>query len=81
MPKKDGSGPEGKGPMTGRGGGKCIISLNTKEEELDYLKNQKRVLKNELQMVEKEFGELKDQLQQIDSRINKIKTTASGSEK
>jgi hypothetical protein len=32
-------------------------------------------------MVEKEFGELKDQLQQIDRRINKIKTTASGSEK
>ncbi len=48
MPKKDGTGPKGKGPMTGRGSGKCIIPLNSPEEELAFLKNQEQVLKNEL---------------------------------
>jgi hypothetical protein len=52
MPKKDGTGPTGKGPLTGRGSGKCIIPLNTKEEELDYLKNREKVLRDELRHVE-----------------------------
>ena len=48
MPKFDGTGPTGKGPMTGRGSGKCIIPLNTTEEELNYLKNQEKVLREQL---------------------------------
>jgi hypothetical protein len=52
MPKKDGTGPSGKGPMTGRGSGKCAIPLNTTEEELNYLKNREQVLREQLQSVE-----------------------------
>jgi hypothetical protein len=52
MPKKDGTGPNGNGPMTGRGSGFCIIPLNTKEEELKFLKNQEKVLSEQLKQVE-----------------------------
>jgi hypothetical protein len=52
MPKKNGTGPQGKGPMTGRGSGKCVIPLETTEQELNYLKNQEKVLKEELNVVE-----------------------------
>jgi len=48
MPKFDGTGPNGKGPMTGRGSGYCVIPLNTTEQELGFLKNQERVLKQQL---------------------------------
>ena len=52
MPNKDGMGPTGHGPMTGRGSGKCVIPLNTIEEELNYLKNQREVLREQLESVE-----------------------------
>jgi len=28
MPRKDGAGPEGKGPKTGRGAGNCVVKNN-----------------------------------------------------
>lgn len=34
MPNKDGTGPEGKGPKTGRGLGKCAPTGDTKEETM-----------------------------------------------
>jgi len=52
MPNKNGTGPGGKGPMTGRGSGYCIVPLNTTEEELEYLKNQEKALREQLQHVE-----------------------------
>jgi hypothetical protein len=58
MPNKNGMGPTGKGPMTGHGSGKCIIPLNTTKEELSYLKNQARVLREELEQVEARIREL-----------------------
>jgi hypothetical protein len=33
MPRKDGSGPDGKGPMTGRGLGKCNPNNINKNED------------------------------------------------
>jgi hypothetical protein len=48
MPKFDGTGPSGKGPMTGRGGGYCIIPINTSNEELEFLRNQEQALKKQL---------------------------------
>jgi len=51
MPKFDGTGPNGKGPMTGRGGGYCIIPINTTEEELGFLKNQEQALKKRLRHI------------------------------
>jgi hypothetical protein len=52
MPKKDGTGPTGKGPMTGRGSGYCIIPLDSTQEELNYLKNREKALNEELQNIE-----------------------------
>ncbi len=58
MPKKDGTGPKGKGPLTGRGGGKCVIPLSTPEEEMDFLKNQKRVIKEHLEKIQARIADL-----------------------
>lgn len=66
MPNKDGTGPDGKGPLTGRGSGKCIIPLNTPEQELIFLRNQEKVLK--------------EQLKQVQNRLKMLKTTVCGSE-
>jgi hypothetical protein len=52
MPACDGTGPKGKGPLTGLGSGKCAIPLNTKKEELAYLKNQEEVLGKHLKQIE-----------------------------
>ena len=51
MPKLDGTGPNGKGPISGRGSGYCIIPLNTTEQELEFLKNQERVLRRQLKHI------------------------------
>jgi hypothetical protein len=51
MPDRDGTGPTGKGPITGRGSGQCILPLNTTKEELNYLKNQENALREQLDMV------------------------------
>jgi hypothetical protein len=67
MPDKDGMGPTGKGPLTGRGRGHCILPLNTAEEELSFLKNQKKILK--------------DQLRQLEIRIQNLETKVSGGKK
>ncbi len=58
MPNKDGTGPKGKGAMTGSGSGKCIIPLNTKQEELTVLNNQKKVLRAHLQQIETKIATL-----------------------
>ena len=51
MPKFDGTGPNGKGPMTGRGSGYCVIPLNTTEQELEFLRNQEQALRKQLKHV------------------------------
>lgn len=60
MPNYDGTGPDGKGPMTGFGRGYCVIPISSSEQELDLLRNQARVLQT--------------QLKQIRSRIKEVKT-------
>jgi hypothetical protein len=52
MPKHDGTGPSGNGPMTGRGSGNCIIPLNTAEQELEFLKNREMALRTQLKQVD-----------------------------
>jgi hypothetical protein len=64
MPNKNGTGPKGKGALTGRGSGRCVLPLNTREEELSYLENQKKVLRQ--------------QLHQVETRVKAIKTVVSG---
>ena len=51
MSKFDGTGPSGKGPITGRGSGRCAVPLNTTEQELELLKNQERVMKRQLKRI------------------------------
>jgi hypothetical protein len=60
MPNYDGTGPYGKGPMTGFGRGYCVIPLSSSEKELEFLRNQAHVLQA--------------QLNQIRTRIRGVKT-------
>ena len=61
MPGFDGTGPRGKGSMTGGGMGYCVIPLNTPEQELNFLRNQAQALQA--------------QLKQVRARIKGVKTT------
>ncbi len=61
MPNYDGTGPYGKGPMTGFGRGYCVIPITNSEQELELMRNQARVLQA--------------QLKQIKNRIKGVKTT------
>ena len=65
MPRFDGTGPRGMGPMTGRNRGYCVIPLNIPETELDSLKSQAH--------------DLKAQLEQIEDRIEHLRSTESKS--
>ena len=60
MPNYDGAGPDGEGPMTGFGRGYCVIPISISEQELEFLRNQARVLQ--------------EQLKQIRTRIKGVKT-------
>ena len=60
MPKKDGTGPKGTGPMTGFGSGKCIVPLDTTKEELTFLKNQKKVFSKHLEQIETRIAMLEE---------------------
>ena len=60
MPNYDGTGPEGKGPMTGFGRGYCVIPITNSEQELELMRNQARLLQA--------------QLKQIRTRIRGVKT-------
>jgi len=62
MPKFDGNGPNGKGPMTGHGSGYCAIPLNTPEKEFGFLKNQEQVLKQQLKHVEIRIRQIKSEV-------------------
>lgn len=80
MPKRDGTGPMGQGPMTGRGLGKCNNSgkekfgtgrgmgrglgrglINQKDSartEKELLTEQKAILQNQLETVDKQLENL-----------------------
>jgi Family of unknown function (DUF5320) len=57
MPKRNGTGPYGHGPLTGRGDGRCILPLNTGDEEIVFLKNREQV-------IEKQAQNIRDRIQQ-----------------
>jgi len=66
MPARDGTGPMGMGPRTGRGFGPCgrgtrfgrgyfmPASLPTKEQEIESLKQEKELIEKRLKELEKE---------------------------
>ena len=51
MPNYDGTGLEGKGPMTGFGRGYCVIPITSSEQEFEFLRNQARVLQAPLKQI------------------------------
>jgi len=51
MPNYDGTGPDGKGPMTGFGRGYCVIPITNSEQELKLLRNQEYVLQAQLRQI------------------------------
>ena len=51
MPNFDGTGPEGKGPMTGFGRGYCVMPIKMPEQELRLLSNQARLLQIQLERI------------------------------
>jgi hypothetical protein len=70
MPARDGTGPQGTGPLTGRGFGPCGRGMHrgfgfrrqmplTKEEE-------KKILKAELSEIELEKREIEKRLKEMD---------------
>jgi len=65
MPRFDGTGPRGMGPMTGGSRGYCVVPLSTPETELDSLKNRAHAMKT--------------QLEQIEDRIDHLRSTESKS--
>ena len=58
MPNYDGTGPNGKGPMTGFGRGYCVIPITSSEQELEFLKGQAEALKDGLKELENEIGKI-----------------------
>ena len=59
MPNKDGKGPRTNGPLTGRGCGKCVVPLNTEDQEITYLENRQKALKDEIEQVKTRLQILK----------------------
>jgi hypothetical protein len=51
MPNYDGTGPNGKGPMTGYGRGYCVIPISNSEQELAFLTNQAQALQAQLKQI------------------------------
>lgn len=69
MPRRDGTGPMGMGPMTGRGFGPCCGGYGwgrgfgrgwrmSKQERKEMLKEEAQYLKEDLKAVEQELAEL-----------------------
>jgi hypothetical protein len=69
MPNYDGTGPDGKGPMTGFGRGYCVIPITNSGQELDLLRNQVRVLQAQLKQIRSRIKEVKTKKEVHNARI------------
>jgi hypothetical protein len=61
MPNHDGTGPDGKGPMTGWGRGNCVVPISGSEQEFAFLNNQAQVLQKRLRQVRARMKQLEKQ--------------------
>ncbi len=67
MPRFDGSGPLGFGPMTGRGMGPCRCGMGygkrfySKKDEAEILKQEAEALQEELEAIKERLSELEGQ--------------------
>ena len=69
MPNYDGTGPDGKGPMTGFGRGYCVIPITSSEQELVILRNQAHVLREQLKQIRTRINGMKTKKEVHDARI------------
>jgi len=69
MPNYDGTGPDGKGPMTGFGRGYCVIPISSSEQELNILRNQAHVLREQLKQIRTRINGMKTKKEVHDARI------------
>ena len=69
MPNYDGTGPDGKGPMTGLGRGYCVITISSSTQELDFLRNQAHVLQEQLKQIMPRIKEVKTKKEVHHARI------------
>jgi len=69
MPNYDGTGPDGKGPMTGFGRGYCVIPISISEQELNPLRNQAHVLREQLKQIRNRINGVKINKEVHDARI------------
>jgi hypothetical protein len=69
MPNYDGTGPNGKGPMTGFGRGYCVIPISSSEQELNILRNQAHVLREQLKQIRTRINGMKTKKEVHDARI------------
>jgi len=58
MPNQDGTGPIGKGPMSGYGRGYCVVPMSNPKKELEYLKNQEKALETQLKQIKDRIKEV-----------------------
>lgn len=76
MPKRDGTGPEGRGPRTGWGFGPCWGGMRhgwgywghhgyrrfaSPRNEISVLEEEQKILEEELQAIREELATIKDQ--------------------
>jgi hypothetical protein len=69
MPGLDGTGPNGMGPMTGRGMGQCVISISTHSEKLDYLRKRSEAMTEELRQIQIQINELEKSSRAFGKRV------------
>ncbi len=69
MPNFDGTGPRGKGPMTGGGRGYCAIPLPNPGQNFDLLRNQIQILQTELKQIKTRIKEIKTKTEVHHARI------------
>lgn len=69
MPNYDGTGPDGKGPMTGFGRGYCVMPISSSKQELELLRNQVRVLQARLKQIRSRIKEVKTKKEVHHARI------------
>ncbi len=69
MPNYDGTGPDGKGPMTGFGRGDCVVPIASSEQEIEFLRNQEHVLQAQLKQIRKRIKGVKNEKEVHHARI------------
>jgi hypothetical protein len=68
MPKRDGKGPSGMGPLSGSGQGDCIIRIDTPEAELKYLLDRQAILTKELAETGERIAALRQEIAAKDQK-------------